>query len=80
MRWRRDGITVNLIAPGFFNTWRNREALDTPDKLAKAAKWVPMGRVGEPRDVAGIALLLCSEAGSYITGDCICVDGGMSAR
>jgi len=41
----KTGITVNLIAPGFFNTWRNREELKTPEDFARGAKWVPMGRV-----------------------------------
>lgn len=77
----KDGVTVNLIAPGYFNTWRNREHLRTPeDRAREAARWVPMGRIGEPEEVAGTALLLCSEAGGYITGQSIYVDGGMGLR
>ena len=49
------------------------------EKLAKG-KNVPLGRIGEPRDFAGITLLLCSDAGGYITAQNIFVDGGMSAR
>lgn len=76
-----DGITVNLIAPGYFNTVRNEKQLGDPEKRREAGeRLVPVGRIGEPRDVAGLALLLCSEAGSYITGESIFVDGGMSAR
>ena len=75
-----DGITVNLLAPGYFNTHRNRDHLRTGADLARAGKWVPAGRVGEPEDAAGAALLFCSEAGKYITGQTIYVDGGMSVR
>lgn len=76
-----EGITVNLIAPGYFNTWRNRDDFRTPTELAeRVKKWVPMGRIGEPADAAGLALVLCSDAGAYITGQTIYVDGGMSLR
>lgn len=73
-----DGITVNLLAPGYFHTIRNEEQLGTPDGRARAARHLPLRRVGEPADAAGLALLLCSDAGSYITGQSIFVDGGMS--
>lgn len=75
----KDGITVNLIAPGFFRTLRNWSSFETEEKAKRSDDWVPMGRAGEPEDVAGLALLLCSDAGSYITGQSIFVDGGMSA-
>ncbi len=73
-------ITVNCIAPGYFNTWRNREDMETPEKMHASGKHVPMGMVGQPKDCAGAALLLCSDAGSYITGQTIYIDGGMSVR
>ena len=47
---------------------------------AQAGKHIPVGRVGEPKDAVGIALLLCSDAGSYITGQTIFVDGGLSVQ
>jgi NAD(P)-dependent dehydrogenase (short-subunit alcohol dehydrogenase family) len=75
----KDGITVNIIAPGFFRTLRNHNSFDTEEKAKHAGDWVPMGRAGEPQDCIGAALLLCSDAGSYITGQSIFVDGGMSA-
>ncbi len=75
-----DGITVNMISPGYFNTWRNRDQFQTPEDIEKRGQWLPLRRVGDPEDCAGIALLLCSDAGSYITGQNIYVDGGMSAR
>ena len=75
----KDGITVNQIAPGFFRTLRNEKSFDTEEKAKHAGDWVPIGRAGEPQDCAGVALMLCSDAGSYITGQSIFVDGGMSA-
>jgi NAD(P)-dependent dehydrogenase (short-subunit alcohol dehydrogenase family) len=74
------GITVNMIAPGYFNTYRNRGDFKDQKELEERGKFVPMGHVGEPRECAGAALMLCSPAGAYITGQCINVDGGMSAR
>ena len=77
----KDGITVNLLAPGYFNTWRNRDEFPTPEVMAeRGQRHVPLGRVGQPEDVAGVAVLLCSPAGEYITGQTIYVDGGLSSR
>jgi NAD(P)-dependent dehydrogenase (short-subunit alcohol dehydrogenase family) len=76
-----DNITVNLLNPGYFNTWRNRDQFKTPqDLIDRGHQYVPLGRIGEPRDCGGIALLLASEAGQYITGQTIFIDGGMSVR
>jgi len=76
-----DNVTVNAIAPGWVDTWRNRGDLDwardNPDAFKKA---VPLGRIGQPTDFGGVAVLLCSAAGDYITGQTIGIDGGMSAR
>ena len=76
----KDQITVNLIAPGWVNTYRNRADFASPEDLKKKGRHIPIGRIAEPEDHVGIALLLCSEAGSYITGQSIYVDGGLSAR
>jgi NAD(P)-dependent dehydrogenase (short-subunit alcohol dehydrogenase family) len=74
-----DGVTVNNLAPGYFHTIRNPQ-LSTPQQRRAAGARIPAGRVGEPADVAGIALTLCSNAGQYITGQTIYVDGGISIR
>jgi NAD(P)-dependent dehydrogenase (short-subunit alcohol dehydrogenase family) len=76
----KDGITANIIAPGYFNTWRNRDEFQTPEDFVKRSQGIPLKRIGEREDCAGAALLLCSEAGSYITGQTLCIDGGISAR
>ena len=74
-----DGVTVNNLAPGYFHTVRNPQ-LDSAQERRKAGARIPLGRVGQPADAGGIALLLCSQAGQYITGQTIYVDGGISAR
>jgi len=68
-------ITVNAIAPGFIQT-RMTESL--PDEIkANYLKLIPMGRFGISEDVASLALFLSSDQSSYITGQVICLDGGM---
>ena len=73
-----EGITVNNIAPGVFNTDRNRECLADPVYGPKVTAAIPMHDYARPEDAAGAALLLASEAGRYITGATIKVDGGLS--
>lgn len=72
-----DGITFNTLAPGVIATDRNREALADPGTVERLLKAIPARRFGMPEDCAGAALLLCSEAGAYITGADIPVTGGM---
>lgn len=71
----RRGITVNAIAPGFIDT--DMTAVLTDDQKSSAAKAIALGRVGRPEDVAGVALFLASDLGSYVTGQVIAVDGGL---
>ena len=73
-----EGVTINNISPGVFNTIRNHEALSNPEYAAKVRGWIPVRDFAEPRDAAGAALLLCSQAGRYINGSTISVDGGMA--
>jgi len=72
------GVTVNNIAPGVINTDRSRARLTGQSYIDKVLSAIPAGVLGEPEDCAGAALLLCSEAGRYITGQNVYVDGGMS--
>jgi glucose 1-dehydrogenase len=75
-----EGITVNGLAPGYFVTYRNGAQFQKPEDVVQRARYVPMQRAGFPDDCAGAALLLCSDAGAYITGQMLFVDGGLSAR
>jgi len=72
------GVTVNNIAPGVIATDRYHDRVTTPERTAQVLAWIPAGFVGEARDFGSIALLLCSDAGRYITGQNLFVDGGMS--
>lgn len=73
----RTGVTVNNLAPGAILTDRNAGVLSDPAYREWAEARIPMGFVGGPPDCAGAAVLLCSEAGRYITGVDLLVDGGM---
>ena len=70
------GITVNAIAPGFIKT----EILDSidPSKLEEMAKNIPIGRIGEPEDISKLVSFLASNESSYITGQVLHVNGGLT--
>lgn len=77
--WARDGISVNAIAPGIFPTEMNREiVMDTP-RGRELLMRTPMARFGDPVELVGVAVLLASDAASFLTGQCIAVDGGYLA-
>jgi NAD(P)-dependent dehydrogenase (short-subunit alcohol dehydrogenase family) len=80
LQWARHGIRVNALAPGFFDSEMTGPMMAVP----KLAEWVsrntPTLRLGTPKDFSGAVLLLASDAGSYITGQTIVVDGGWTAR
>lgn len=71
------GITVNNLSPGVILTPRNEKVLSDPIYAHKVIQEIPMGFAGMPEDCAGAALLLCSDAGRYISGTDLSVDGGM---
>ena len=73
-----EGITVNNLCPGVFATDRNKEVLADPVYCEKVLNAIPMHLAAEPEDAAGAALLLASDAGRYITGATLMVDGGLS--
>lgn len=72
------GVTVNGLAPGVIDTPRNQNVLSDDGYRAGVVAGIPAGRVGSPGECVAAALLLCSEAGGYITGQDLVVDGGMS--
>ncbi len=71
------GVTVNNLNPGVIATPRNEAALSDGEYAAKVMSSIPLGYAGEPEDMVGAALLLATDAGRYITGIDLLVDGGM---
>lgn len=80
IRYGEYGVRVNCIAPGTIETpiWAERVATH-PHVFEELAAWYPLGRVGQPDDVANAALFLASDAASWITGVLLPVDGGLTA-
>ncbi len=79
VEWARDGINVNAIAPGVFRTELNAQLLDGTPRGQELKMRTPVGRFGRTGELAGAAVLLASDAASFITGQCIAVDGGFLA-
>ena len=77
--WAKDGICVNAIAPGVFPTELNTALLMGTERGREIIMRTPMRRFGEPEELVGAAVLLASDAASFITGQCIVVDGGYLA-
>jgi 2-deoxy-D-gluconate 3-dehydrogenase len=79
--WAQDKIQVNAVLPGWIDTALTRRARDQVQGLHEnVLRRTPAGRWGEPRDLAGIAVFLCSSASDFITGTAIPVDGGYSSQ
>ncbi len=76
VEWAEDGVRVNAVAPWYIRTRRTSGKLADPDYLDEVLLRTPMGRIGEPEEVAAAVAFLCLPASSYITGECIAVDGG----
>lgn len=74
-----DGIRVNGVAPGYIRTAQalSKEHSLGPEGLERAAAFIPMGRVGEPEDIADVIVFLASPAARYVTGQTVVVDGGL---
>ncbi len=79
LEWGHANVRVNGIAPGLVRTDFARALWEDEENLAKALEGYPLGRIGEPADIAGAALLLASPAGSFITGQTLVIDGGATA-
>jgi gluconate 5-dehydrogenase len=77
--WAKHGITVNAIAPTFVDTPQVAMLLDDPDFKAGVVKRIPIGRVGTTDDLTGAAIFLCSDAASFVTGQILGIDGGLTA-
>ena len=70
------GVRVNCIAPGLIRTDFARALWEDEENLAKSLAGTPLGRIGEPEDIAGAAIFLASDAARYVTGETLVVDGG----
>ena len=79
LEWASRGVRVNCLAPGYFRTPLTDGYLDSA-RGAQVPMGTPLGRVGEPREVVGVVLLLASDLSSYMTGTSIAVDGGWMAK
>ena len=77
--WAPDGISVNAIAPGVFPTELNVELVNGTARGREMLMRTPMRRFGKPEELVGVAILLASDAASFLTGQCIAVDGGYLA-
>jgi 2-deoxy-D-gluconate 3-dehydrogenase len=78
--WASKGVTVNAIAPGYIATNNTSALRADPTRSRQILERIPAGRWGEPTDIAGAAVFLCSEAARYVTGHVLAVDGGWLGR
>ena len=76
--WAADGIRVNAVAPGFVVTQQSARSRTDPAHVAAVSLRTPMGRWGQPDDIAGPVLFLASDAAKFMTGTCLAIDGGYS--
>jgi Tropinone reductase 1 len=80
VEWASDNIRVNSVAPWYIKTPMVEQIIKNKDYLHEIMKRTPMARLGEPEEIATVAAFLCMPAASYITGQCIAVDGGTSVN
>lgn len=80
VRYGPHGVRANAVAPGTLRTpaWEERRRKD-PEVFARVAAWYPLGRIGEPEDVAGAVLFLASDEAAWISGATLPIDGGLTA-
>jgi NAD(P)-dependent dehydrogenase (short-subunit alcohol dehydrogenase family) len=76
--WAPDGIRVNAIAPGFIVTEQSARSRMDPQHVENVNKRTPLGRWGQPEDIAGPVLFLASDQAKFMTGVCLAIDGGYS--
>jgi dehydrogenase/reductase SDR family member 4 len=76
--WGPSNVRVNAIAPGLVKTEFARALWEDEKRAAERIQATPLRRLGEPRDIGGIAVFLASEAAAFVTGQCIVADGGVT--
>jgi NAD(P)-dependent dehydrogenase (short-subunit alcohol dehydrogenase family) len=77
--WAQRGVRVNAVSPGYISTDMSKDAIARADMIKVWKQFTPMGRVGEPSEVAGTVVFLASDASSYFTGSNLVVDGGYTS-
>ncbi|CCV15311.1 SDR family NAD(P)-dependent oxidoreductase [Mesorhizobium sp. STM 4661] len=75
-----ENIRVNAVAPGYIETDMSRGGIGNPEWFPIWRRMTPMGRVGQPEEIAAAAVFLCSDAASYVTGEVLVIDGGYTTR
>ncbi len=78
VEWGKHNIRVNCIAPGLVKTDFAKALWDNPELLKRYEATTPLGRIGDPDDIGGIAVFLASRAGAFVTGQTIVADGGIT--
>jgi NAD(P)-dependent dehydrogenase (short-subunit alcohol dehydrogenase family) len=80
LEYARAGLRINAVCPGFIETGMTRSFLDRPGVLNRVSHVEPVGRIGQPQEIAEAVVWLCSDAASFVTGLALPVDGGLTAR
>lgn len=80
LEWAKYNITVNAVAPTFIKTPGTRKWLDDPDFKQSVIDRIPLGKIGDPMDVAQPVVFLASPAASMITGETVMIDGGWTIQ
>jgi len=78
VEWSKHNIRINCIAPGLVKTDFARALWENPELRAQTERSTPIGRIGDPEDIAGAAVFLAAPAGKFTTGQCFVIDGGVT--